>query len=51
MTFETALYVNNSEEHVQGQLGGFTLMVMTILIRVVVMIELHQQEDMVISLT
>ena len=51
MTFETALYVNGSEEHVQGQLGGFTLMVMTILIRVVVMIELHQQEDMVISLT
>ena len=51
MTFETALYVNNSEEHVQGQLGGFTLMVMTILIRVVVMIELHQQEDMDMSLT
>ena len=24
MTFETALYVNGSEEHVQGQLGGFT---------------------------
>ena len=29
MTFETALYVNGSEEHVQGQLGGFTPMVMT----------------------
>ena len=24
MTFETALYVNNSEEHILSQLGGFT---------------------------